>query len=186
MLDLVDQLNGLLAGGRVQAGKGFIKHQNFNLIHHNARQADALLLPAGKLMRGMVQAVFNAHQLCGMAGDLVHFLLGNTAVFQRKGNVLAHRQANELAVRILQHRAHMGRKLKNAAVGRIHTVYRQAAGAFAGVGKRVQPVDAGRQRAFAAAGRPGDQHTLTGVDIQVDIMQRRLFLRTILEGEVFE
>ena len=33
---------------------------------------------------------------------------------------------------------------------------------------------------------PGDQHTLTGVDIQVDIMQRRLFLRTILEGEVFE
>ena len=186
VLDLVDQLNGLLAGGRVQAGKGFIKHQNFNLIHHNARQADALLLPAGKLMRGMVQAVFNAHQLCGMAGDLVHFLLGNTAVFQRKGNVLAHRQANELAVRILQHRAHMGRKLKNAAVGRIHTVYRQAAGAFAGVGKRVQPVDAGRQRAFAAAGRPGDQHTLTGVDIQVDIMQRRLFLRTILEGEVFE
>ena len=93
---------------------------------------------------------------------------------------------DELAVRILQHRAHMGRKLKNAAVGRIHTVYRQAAGAFAGVGKRVQPVDAGRQRAFAAAGRPGDQHTLTGVDIQVDIMQRRLFLRTILEGEVFE
>ena len=61
VLDLVDQLNGLLAGGRVQAGKGFIKHQNFNLIHHNARQADALLLPAGKLMRGMVQAVFNAH-----------------------------------------------------------------------------------------------------------------------------
>ena len=121
-----------------------------------------------------------------MAGDLVHFLLGNTAVFQRKGNVLAHRQANELAVRILQHRAHMGRKLKNAAVGRIHAVYRQAAGAFAGVRKRVQPVDAGRQRAFAAAGRPGDQHTLTGVDIQVDIMQRRLFLRTILEGEVFE
>ena len=157
VLDLVDQLNSLLAGGGIQAGKGFIKHQNFNLIHHN-----------------------------GMAGDLVHFLLGNTAVFQRKGNVLAHRQADKLAVRVLQHSAHMGRKFKNAAVGRIHTVYRQAAGAFAGVGKRVQPVDAGRQRAFAAAGRPGDQHTLTGVDIQVDIMQRRLFLRTILEGEVFE
>ena len=183
VLDLIDQLNGLLAGGRVQAGKGFIKHQNFNLIHHNARQADALLLPAGKLMRGMVQAFFNAHQLCGMAGDLVHFLLGNTAVFQRKGDVLPHRQADELAVRVLQHRADVA---KNAAVGRIHTVYRQAAGAFAGVRKRVQSVDAGRQRAFAAAGRPGDQHTLTGVDIQVDIMQRRLFLRTILEGEVFE
>ena len=137
-------------------------------------------------MRGMVQAFFNAHQLCGMAGDLVHFLLGNAAVFQRKGNVLAHRQADKLAVRVLQHGAHMGRKFKNAAVGRIHAVYRQAAGAFAGVRKWVQPVDAGRQRAFAAAGRPGDQHTLTGVDIQVDIMQRRLFLRTILEGEVFE
>ena len=121
-----------------------------------------------------------------MAGDGVHLILRGAAVFQCKGNVLAHGQPDELAVRVLQHRAHMGRKLKEAAVGRIHTVHGQGAGARAGVGKRVQPVDAGRQRAFAAAGRPGDQHTLTGVDIQVDIMQRRLFLRTILEGEVFE
>ena len=130
--------------------------------------------------------VLDADQLGGAAGDLVHFVLRSAAVFQRKGDVLPHRQADELAVRILQHRADVARQLKNTAVGRVHAVHSQRARALAGVGERVQAVDAGRQRGLAAAGRPGDQHALPGVDVQIDVMQRGLLLGAILEGKIFE
>ena len=130
--------------------------------------------------------VLDADQPGGAAGDLVHFVLRGAAVLQRKGDVLPHRQADELAVRVLQHRADVARQLKNTAVGRIHAVHSQRARALAGVGERVQAVDAGRQRGLAAAGRPGDQHALPGVDVQIDVMQRGLLLGAILEGKIFE
>ena len=118
--------------------------------------------------------------------DLVHFFLRGAAVFQRKGDIFRHRQADELAVRILQHGADMIRQLKNAAVGRIHAVYCQAACTLTGVGEGIQAIDAGCQCAFAAAGRPGNQDALTRVDIQVDIMQGGLLLGAVLERKIFE
>ncbi len=69
LLDLVDQLHGLLAGGRVQICQRLVEEQDLDLIHHNARQTDALLLPAGKLMRCIVEVVLDAHQLRSAAGD---------------------------------------------------------------------------------------------------------------------
>ena len=130
--------------------------------------------------------VLDAHQLSSMAGDGVHLILRGAAVFQCKGNVLAHGQPDELAVRVLQHRAHMGRKLKEAAVGRIHTVYGQGAGARAGVGKRVQPVDAPRQRTLSAAGGARNEHPFPRVDLQIDIGQGGALLGAVLEGKVAE
>ena len=185
-LDLVDELHGLLAGGRVQIGQRLVEEQDLDLIHHNARQTDPLLLPAGKLMRCIAEVVLDAHQLRSAAGDGVHFLLRHTAVFQRKGDVLAHGQANELAIRVLQYRAHMGRQLKDAAVRRIHAVHGQGAGAHAGVRKGVQAVDAARQRAFTAAGRACDEHTLPRIDVQVDAGQRGTLLGAVLEREISE
>ena len=48
-------------------------------------------------MRRIAEMVLDAHQLGGMAGDGVHLILRGTAVFQCKGNVLAHGQPDELA-----------------------------------------------------------------------------------------
>ena len=145
-----------------------------------------MLLPARKLVRGVIQVVFDSHQFSDAAGRLVHFFLRGAAVFQRKGDIFRHRQADELAVRILQHGADMIRQLKNAAVGRIHAVYCQAACTLTGVGEGIQAIDAGCQCAFAAAGRPGNQDALTRVDIQVDIMQGGLLLGAVLERKIFE
>lgn len=119
-LDLVDQLNGLLAGGGVEVGQRLIEEQDLDLIHHHARQAHPLLLPARKLVRCIAEMVLDAHQLGSMAGDGVHLILRGAAVFQCKGNVLAHGQPDELAVPgPAAPPATMGRKLKEAAV-RLH------------------------------------------------------------------
>ena len=165
MLHGVDQFHRLLAGGGVQVCQRLVKQKHADLVHHNAREADALFLPARKLVRGVVEMMLDAHQLGGAAGDGVHFVLRGAAVFQRKGDVLRHGQPDKLPVGVLQHGADVGAQRKDAAVHSVHAVHRQGAGGFAGVGVGVQPVDAARQRAFAAAGRTGDQHTLAGVDI---------------------
>ena len=181
LLDFVDQLNGLFAGSGVEVGQRLIEEEDLDLIYHDARKADPLLLPAGKLVGRIAEVVLNSHQLGGAAGDGVHLVLRHTAVFQRKGDILAHRQADELAVRVLQDGAHMGRQLKDAAVGGVHAVHGQGAGALAGVCEGVQPVDAARQRAFAAAGGARNEHPLTGVDVQIDAGQRRALLGAVLE-----
>ena len=71
-------------------------------------------------------------------------------------------------------------------MGRIHTVHGQGTGARAGVGKRVQAVDAPRQRALAAAGGARNEHPFTRVDLQSDIGQGGALLGAGLEGKVAE
>ena len=137
-------------------------------------------------MRRIAQVAFHTHQTGHALGDIVHFLLRHAVVFQRKGNVLRHRQADELAIRVLQHRAHMAGQFKDAGFRRLHAVHHQRALAFAGVAEGNKAVDAAGQRAFAAAGRAGDEHALARIDIQIDIMQRGLFLRAVLEGKMAE
>ena len=61
-------------------------------------------------------------------------------------------------------------------MGGIHAVHHQGAAALTGVGEGVQAIDAGGQRAFAAARGARDKHTLAGVNIQVDVLQGRLCL----------
>ena len=126
-LNLVDQLDGLLAGGRVKVGQRLVKQQHLHLIHHHARQTHALLLAAGELMRRVLKVALHAHQLCHAVDRLLHVVLRHAVVFQREGDILAHGQADELPVRILKHGAHMCGQLKHARLGRIHAVHRQAA-----------------------------------------------------------
>ena len=124
-LYLIDQLDCLFAGSRVKICQRLVKQKDFDLIDHNTRKADPLLLSAGQLMRCIFQMVFNSDKLCGMTGDCMHFILRCAAVFQCKGNVLAYRQPDKLSVRILQDCSHMGSQLKNTAVRRIHTIHSQ-------------------------------------------------------------
>ena len=106
LLDLVDQLDGLLSGGRVQIGQRLVKEQHIHLSHHDAAKAHPLLLSAGDLVGRMVQNLLYANHAGGLPHLSVHFLPLHTVVFQSKGNVLGHRQADELAVGVLQDGAH--------------------------------------------------------------------------------
>ena len=106
LLDLVDQLDGLLSGGRVQIGQRLVKEQHIHLSHHDAAKAHPLLLSAGDLVGRMVQNLLYANHAGSLPHLSVHVLPLHTVVFQGKGNVLGHRQADELAVGVLQDGAH--------------------------------------------------------------------------------
>ena len=106
LLNFVDQDNGLLSRGRVQVGQGLVEQQHIHIADHDAAQADPLLLATGDLVGRVVQDPLHIHKLRDLFHLIVHFPGGNAVVFQGKGNVLRHRQADELAVRILKHRSH--------------------------------------------------------------------------------
>jgi len=186
LLDFVNQLNRLLAGGRVKVGERFVKQQDLDIVHHNAGQADPLFLPARKFVRGVIQVVFHIHKPGHPVGCGVHFVLRHTVVFQCKGNVFRHGQADELAVGVLQNGADRLGKLKNTRLFGLFAVNQQGAGGFAGVAERDQPVDAAGQRGFSAALRPGDKDLFAGIDIEIDVVQRGPGLGAVLKGEIPE
>ena len=183
-LNLVDQVDGLFAGGRVQVGQRFVKQQNFYLVHHNARQTDPLLLSAGKFMGRIAQMLLHADKLRRLLNDVLHFLLRNTVVLQRKSDVLSHGQADELSVRILQHRADALAQGEDAFLLRLHAVHRQASGGCAGITEGNQTVDAAHQRAFAAAAGSGNQYLFPRINVQVDMAKGRLRLGAVLKAEI--
>ena len=114
----------------------------------------------------------------------VHLLRGDAVVFQGEGNVLRHGQADELAVGILQHRAHNFGQTEQAQLSGVLPRHRQAAGDLPGVGIGHQAVDAVGQGGLAAAGRPGNQHLLPLADGQVDVVQGGLRLGGVLKAEM--
>ena len=186
LLNLVDQDNGLLPGGGVQIGQRLIEQQHIHIADHHAAQADPLLLAAGDLMGRVVQDPLHIHKLRDLLHLVVHFPGGNAVVFQGEGNVLRHRQADELAVRILKHRSHDLGKTKQPQILGVFPTYRQRSGDLTGVGVGHQAVDAVGKGGLTAAGGPGDQNFLALVNLQVDLIEGRLRLGGVLKTEVFK
>ena len=180
-LNFINQLDCLLAGCRIKVCQWLIKQKNFDLINHNTRKADPLLLSAGQLVRCIIQMVFNSDKLCGMTGDRMHFILRCATVFQGKSNVFTYCQSDKLSVRILQNRSHVGRQVKNTAVRCIHTIHGQRTFTFSRIGKRIQTINASCQCTLTTAGRSCDQHLFARINIQIDSCQCRLLLRPVLE-----
>ena len=117
----------------------------------------------------IVQMVIDFYQFCYFSRDLMHLILGHTAVLQGKRDILSYSQSDKLSVRILQNRSHMSGKLKNTAFCGIHPIDDQFAGGFARIGTRIQSVNTARQSTFPTTGGTCDQNSLTRIDIQIDI-----------------
>ncbi|MPM74448.1 hypothetical protein SDC9_121436 [bioreactor metagenome] len=184
--DAVDQVDGGFAGRGVEVCQRLVKEQDVHVVHHHARKRNALLLPAGKFKRRSGEQVIHLHKRRGLPDDLLHLVLLHALVFERKGDILAHRKAYKLPVGVLQNGADMLAQRKDALLLRFLAGNAEAALDRARVRKRNQPVDAAPQRALSAAGRAHDEHFFPFVDRQVDLVQRRLRLRKILKRKIMK
>ena len=186
LLDLVNENNGLLAGGGVQVGQGFVEEQDIHLIDHHTAETDSLLLSAGDFVGCMGKHLLHIHQFRNFLHMAMHFGGGDAVIFQGEGNVLRHRQSDELAVGILQHGAHHFGQAEKVQLQGVFAADCQLARGFAGVGIGDQAVDAVSKGGLAAAGGARDQNLLTLGNIQIDVIQRGLCLGCILKTEVFK
>ena len=165
LLDLINELDGLLSGGGVQVGQRLVKQQHVHLSHHDAGQADPLFLSARNLVGGVFEHPFHTYQSGGLGHLFVHLVGRDTVVLQRKGNVLGHRQADELAVGVLQHGAHDLAQAKQAQGLGLLSGHRQLSGHGPLIGGGDQTVDTVGQGGFSAARRTGDEHFLSPADV---------------------
>ena len=185
-LDLVDELDGLLAGRRVEVGQRLVEEQHVHVVDEDARERHALLLPAGELARRVMEMIPHADERGGLFDPLMQLRLAHAVVLRREGDILRHREPDELAVRVLQHRADRAGDLEDPQLAALAPGDRQTAAAFPLVGKGDQAVDAVRQRGLAAAGGPADQDLFALADLEVDIVQGRLALRVVLKGKMMK
>ena len=115
-----------------------------------------------------------------------HFILRRGVVLQRKGQILRHRESDKLSVGVLQHRADPLAHAEHALLFRDDTVHQKASTRFAGKGAGIECVNAVGKRRLAAARRSGDEDLLAGIDVQIDMAERRLLLGTVLKGKILE
>ena len=184
LLNLVDQLNGLLTGGGVQIGKRLIKQKHVHLIDHHARKAHALLLPAGDFVGRMAQDPADIHQVRCFLHNLMHFIPGNAVVFQSKGNILRNSQSDKLSVGILKDCSDGFGQAEQAQFHGILPLYGKRAGDFSRIRRGNQTVDAVGDGGLTAAGGTGDEHLFPTMNVQIDVIEGRRCLGGVLESKI--
>ena len=126
------------------------------------------------------------HHIGNPGNQVLHLPLLHTVVFQGKGHILRHGQADELAVGILQDGAHHLGKVKQAQLACVPAAYGEPARGLARVGIGNQAVHAVGQGGLSTAGGSGNQDLLPPGDGQIDVVQRGLGLGGILKAEIFK
>ena len=184
--DAVDQFDGSLSRRGIQIRQRLVEQQHVHVVHENAGERYALFLAAGQLVRRMGKMPLHIHEPCGRIHPPLHLVHRHLVIFEGEGDVFRDGEPDKLGVGVLQHRAdHLGTG-KDVAVAGFFAADRKAAGIFSVIRKRRQSVETRDERRFAAAGRPCDEDLLAGIDVQVDVVQRRFFLNRVLKPEVFK
>ena len=185
-LNFIDQFNGIFPCCRIQVGKRLIKQNHFHVIYHDTCQTDTLFLTAGQFVGCMIQMMVDIHQLCHTLYRFFHFRLHDTLIFQGKGDIFCHSQPDELAIRILQHSTYRMTEFKNTAFFRFFSIHQKFTRAFPFIGKGNQPIDTAGNGAFTTSGSTCDQYFFTRINVQIDMMQRRFCLGSILESIILK
>ena len=123
--DLEDRIEGLNAGADYYLTKPFDTRE--------------LLACINALLRRQVSR--HVHFLCHSTNTAEHLLLGDTVVFQGKGDILRHCETYELSVRILQNGTHQLGDVKKAHLPGLPAANLQAAGHFPLIGKGDEAVE---------------------------------------------
>ena len=173
-VNVVDDLDGGLAGGRVKVCQRLIEQAGYPR-HRSTPLPARCAVSARRKARKVRSSATSPYPPSSPPAPRAHASrLRNAVIFHGKGNILPHGEPHKLPVGILQHRADDLGKLENIQVAGFAALDLEAALDVPLVVERDQPVQAVPQGAFAAAAGTDDEDLLTGVDFQVDIMQRRL------------
>ncbi len=93
------------AAQRVEHRRGLVQHQHVGLHRQHARNADALLLPAGKLMRGALAIGLHLHAVERPIDAAQNLRARHAQVFRAKGDILLDDGRHDLVVGVLEDHA---------------------------------------------------------------------------------
>ena len=185
-LDSINQIDCSLTGKRIQICERLIKEQNLDIIHHNAGESSALFLPSGKLKGRGIKKGTHINHVRNFLNGFFHCTLFNPVILQRKCDVFSDCQTDELSVRILQDCSDSFGPIEKIILRSVFTVNQKTSGNRTFIGKGNQSVNAMRESAFSASGRPDNQNFFSRINIQIDIVKCWFTLTEILKGKIPE
>ncbi len=159
----VDQVDlHLLAQLGVERTERLVEQQQARTVGQPARQRNALLLPAGQLVRIGCCLVGEVHLFENLARHPVDFGGRAARHLQRKSDVLSHRHMREQRV-ALEHGMH--RAFFSGSVGEVFAVEQN----LPGIGQ-IEAGDHAQYRGFAAAGRAEQREEFARLDAEADVV----------------
>ena len=168
LAQLADGAHDLCASVGVQHGGGLVQNQAVGPHGDNARNGDALLLPAGQLIRRCLALFVDACQLHGLVDAGADLRRRHTQIFRRKGDVFLHDGGNDLVVGVLEHHAHLLADIVEMLLAAgVHILHQHGAG----FGQQ-NGVEMLGQGAFAAAVRTQHRHKFTAANLHRNAVHR--------------
>ena len=170
-VQIADEPQNVGAGLRVEIACRLVRQQDRRIHRQRARNGDALALSARQLVRKMVHARGQLHEVEQLARAIVDLLPRPAAQVQRQRHVLDARQARQ-QIEELKDEAEL------VPPHRRQPIVCEAVEALAverdGARRRpVQPADEIQQRRFSRSRGPDDRDHLPLRNLERDVLQRR-------------
>ena len=175
LVEPLEDAHDLDAGLRIEIAGGLVGEQNRRIVHEGAGDGHALALPAGELVRAVIDARPELHLVERRARAHVAILGRNARVHERQLDVAQRRRARQQVERLKDEADLFIPDARELVVVHLaHLLAVQEIRAFAG---RVEAPDEIHQRRLARARRPHDGHVLAALDLNRHAAQRVDFFR---------
>ena len=175
------RVNDLAPAGRVEHGRRLVEHDALGLHGDDARDGDALLLPAGEQVRRVQAKVIHTDLPEGGIHPRAYFLRRDAEVLGREGHVVLDDVGDDLVIGILKDHAHRGAHGQEILfVRRVHAVDIHLA-----AGRQQDGVEVLGERALAGAVVPQHGHERAARDLEREVAERGLRLAGVGKGQVF-
>ena len=183
---LLEQLHHLHARLAVERAGRLVGQEHVGVVYEGARNRHALHLPAGKLVRPLVQVLAQAHLLERGHRALAPLRAGDAGNRERELHIRKDRLVGDQVV-ALKDEAHrvvaVGVPVPVGVALRGNAVDHEIAAVVA-----IQPADDVEQRRLAGAAGPQDGHKLAVAEAEVHVVERLLreASRPVLFADLFD
>ena len=169
---------------RIEIRERLVHHEESRLQHQDPAHREQLAFAAGECRRLAPEQRLDAGLARDLGDPLADLAPGRAEVLRSERELALDRGADDLAGRILEHRAHEQRDVAELVLGRQPAPDLDSPGQLARISVRDQPVHRPDEGALATARWPGDEQDLAGRDRDGEVTQGGLRRASIAEGEV--
>ena len=160
--ELCRRVDHLAPSGRVEHGRRLVEHDALGLHGDDARDGDALLLPAGEQVRRVQTKIIHTDLPEGRVHARADLLRRHAEVLGCEGHIVLDDVCDDLVIGVLKDHAHRGAHgQKVIFVRRVHAVNIHLA-----AGRQQDGVEVLGERALAGAVVPEDGHERAARDLE--------------------
>ena len=183
-VDTSQSLQKIRCRNGVQLACRLVQDQHIRLQHHNGCQVQKLFLTAGELGHFHVEPGLNAKEAGHFRNPSPNGSVIHPQAFQAESQLMPHLVGDDLAVRVLQDEANLGRLGAVVHCFQGGTVKKN--GAFPFAVRRKNCFELPQHSGLAAAGGASKYSEVTGIQVYRNIPQNRALLLRVCKSQILD